>query len=172
MISIPFNFQPESVSVHTGSYTIPAGKYARVIAHINGNGSFTIDGATAIDATQASVVNVLVVNVGISPASYTVPSGYYFEGIAVATAAVTISVDGTDIGEISDTIGNKVMVGSGSTLSAPSSGISGTAKILGVSRKVSSGEGPVNSEFWLPSGTVINGSGSWRATVQIFNEIS
>lgn len=53
---VPFNFQPVAISVKTTSYTIPAGKYARVVVNLEGSATFTIGGVTALRGTQNSVL--------------------------------------------------------------------------------------------------------------------
>lgn len=47
---------PASVSVKTASYTIPAGRYARVIVNLEGSATFTINAVLALRGTQNSVI--------------------------------------------------------------------------------------------------------------------
>jgi len=47
---------PESVSVITTSYTVPAGKYAKLVVNLEGSATFTVNGTTAIRGTQNSVL--------------------------------------------------------------------------------------------------------------------
>lgn len=51
-ISYPFNFQPHSVVVQSGSYTIPAGFYANVVASPLPGGGFTINGSVAASGSM------------------------------------------------------------------------------------------------------------------------
>jgi len=84
---IPFNYQPFSVSVKTGAYTIPAGYYAYVTASVQGADTFSIGGVVAL----AGVAGVAGSGTGGASAevdtsatnttaifTYTVPAGYYF----------------------------------------------------------------------------------------------
>lgn len=118
-IVIPFNFDPIQISVVTTSFTVPAGRYARVIANVEGSATFTINGATALRGTQNSVL--------------------------------TSSVMRTD--------------GSGFLAAGPTTGIQ-NAYGFGVDQK------PLVHDFFLPTGTIINGSGSWRAVVEQYNKIT
>jgi len=117
---IPFNFQPESVSVRTGSYTIPAGKYAFVTVNVEGTGTFTIGGTTALRGTSNTVL-------ASSALDYRTGTGH--------NALITVSGGTSNDGNAFSTSTNS---------SSPT------------------------ANYWLPSGTVINGSGTWRAVVSIF----
>jgi len=90
MGSIVFNpstQQPESVSVKTGSYTIPAGYYAYVTASVQGADTFSIGGVVALQGitaittsgTGGAISSIDVETTGATTASYTVPSGYKAE---------------------------------------------------------------------------------------------
>ena len=72
---------PTSVSVKTASYTIPVGRYARVIVNLEGSATFTINSVTALRGTQYSILSsspLNTANVGgsgpIGLASTTSPS--------------------------------------------------------------------------------------------------
>ena len=127
---IPFNFQPESVSVETGSYTVPAGKYARVTVNLEGSATFTIGGATALRGTQNTVL--ASDNLRISDASF-------------PTGAGTLSAD---------TIGAADLGAAGGAFSEST-------------RQVT-----VVQSYFLPTGTLINGTGTWRAVIEIYNSIT
>lgn len=83
----PSNAQPESVSVKTGVYTIPAGYYAYVTASVQGADTFSIGGVVALAGVAsvagsgtgglASEVDTAVSNT-TAIFTYTVPTGYYF----------------------------------------------------------------------------------------------
>lgn len=129
---IPFNFQPESVSVVTGSYTVPPGKYARVIANVSGSSTFTIGGATALASTSAtwSVLasdNLRTVSGG----------GGSTNALFTNTAETSIQAVGSAFNE-------------------------STAQMNTALSEV----------YFLPSGTVINGTGTWRAVVEQYSNIS
>lgn len=66
MITFPFNFQPVSTTVRTGSYSIPSGQYAYVTATAKNGGTFSIGGTVALDSDGNSW-NVLAT----SPVDYT-----------------------------------------------------------------------------------------------------
>jgi hypothetical protein len=167
-IVVPFNFAPESVDVKTASYTIPTGKYAYVAAHVENGGTFTIDSTTALSSEAGVDGDVDDVSLsGLANGTfYTVPSGYRFEGIAkVASGNLVVGgvvrTSGTEFVEIK--------AGSGATIATT---VNVLYDIIGYSIRVSDAETSVAQGFWLPAGTVINGTGTWRATVSIYNEIS
>lgn len=126
---VPFNFKPISVSVKTASYTIPANKYARVLVNLIGSATFSINGTTALQGSQWTVLasdNLATrTDTSLTPAT--------------VTLSTTTNVD---------------------------YGSSGTAF------NESTAYQNVIAELWLPAGTEISGTGTWRAVVMEYNEIS
>ena len=178
MINLPFNFQPTSAAVKTSSYTIPSGSYAHVTAYVENGGTFTIGGSAALVSQIAVSSNVINVSQFSSSGitSYTVPTGYYFTGRVTNRyqPGVGISVGGTSIyGTLpgNDTASYAVEAGAGDVVAAQA-GLSGTVTLSGYARRVGDGETNVSASFWVPTGTVIAGTGTWKATVSLFNEIS
>lgn len=121
---IPFMEMPFSVSVKTSSYTIPAGYYARAIVNLVGTSNFTIDGSSALECNQHSVLSS--------------------DNLKLNT------VDGVTGGLLTNW----------TTSSSPTA--SGTAFNETSDIKI------VTCEFRLPTGTLIDGSGGWRATVELY----
>lgn len=123
---VPFNFQPLSVSVKTGSYTIPAGRYAFISANlVGGSGIFQIDGNTAMQ----SVTN--------TTAQTTLSSS--------SLRAVNNSIGGAinpSLGEITNPSTGSGHSDAGAAFSAS------TATFTDV--QIS------NGNFWVPTGTVLN----------------
>lgn len=119
---LPFNFQPVAVSVRTASYTIPPGRYARVVVNLEGSATFTIGGVTALRGTQNNVLS---------------SSNTQMSGTAPTQLAINSSA------------------GTGTA----AFGVSASQKVL-------------IADLWLPAGTVISGTGTWRAVVQEFNNLS
>jgi len=117
---IPFNYQPFSVSVKTGAYTIPTGYYAYVTASVQGADSFSIGGVVALQG-QASVASSgsgydtgnVNLNSGTTNTtySYTVPTGYKFQFHSVQMGSYTNSTPSLFIHS------GEVQVGSGSGIS-------------------------------------------------------
>jgi len=172
MISIPFNFQPASVSVKTSSYTIPTGKYAYVVAFVADGGYFFIDSATALMSEAGIASSIIAVS---QQSNYTVPSGYRFEGqVSTTTGASTDIVNvGVFAGELGSDKSLSVRAGSGTVIGTFNSSLSAvTPNISGFSIREALPESNNSQAFWLPSGTVINGSGTWTATVSLFNELT
>lgn len=182
---IPFNFQPESTSVKTSSYVIPAGKYAQVLASVGSDqtSTFTIDGSQALisGSSASTVIGVSLTDVAVDTTTvlYTPPAGYFFEGTIIVTATNSagneIRIGGEDLvqGGINalDTYDIKVGAGDDIAIFANSGNII-EARLIGYSRKVEAIESSKEATFWVPSGTTIAGTGTWRATVMEFAEIS
>jgi hypothetical protein len=121
-VFVPFDNNPLAVSVKTASYTIPTGRFARVLINLEGSATFTIGGVTAIRGTQNSVL------AGANLRTNT----------TISNALITTSSPGTVGAAFTDTTDQKTTI----------------------------------AELWLPSGTVINGTGTWRAVVMEYNAIS
>ena len=110
-ISIFANDRPVSVSVISGSYTVPARRWAKVVVNLEGSASFTIGGVTALRGTQNSVI------ASVSSSCNTTCSG--------ASGWPTTGSSATD---------QKTTIG----------------------------------QFEAPAGAVLNGSGTWRAIVTLY----
>jgi hypothetical protein len=123
---MPFNFQPTSVSVKTGSYTIPSGKYARVSVALLGDSTFTIGGTTCLESKTWSVLSS--------------------DNLRLADGAATNA--------LFTTVGN---TGIGST---------------GGAFNENPAYGNASCSYFLPAGTVINGTGVWRAVVEEYFNIT
>lgn len=168
MIALPFNFQPTSVDVKTASYTIPSGKYAYVTVNVENGGSFSIDGSDALLSQSQVDGSVSAVNSsGVNTTLYTVPSGYRFEGQAYCGTSSNPTIGGTQI-SLSTTL-TTIKAGSGQAIVAPTHT---TMFLTGYAIREHEGETNATASFWLPSGAVINGSGTWKATVSLFNELT
>lgn len=118
---------PVSVSVRTSSYTIPAGRYARVIANVEGSSSFTINGGLALRGTSNTVLSS--------------------DNLRLATDGNFIS--------------NKL---------ATSDTAPGGWSSIGTAFNESTNQTVSSQDYILPSGTVISGSGTWRAVVEEYEE--
>lgn len=114
-----FDFNPAAISVKTTNYTIPEGRYARVIANVEGSASFNINGSLALRGAQNSVLatSPLLLAKGGSGASGITAQSTSAAGIEAAFSSQT-------------------------------------------------DQKPLVQDFWVPQGTIISGSGSWRAVVE------
>lgn len=192
-IFVPFNFQPTSTTVRTGSYTIPAGNFAYVKVQCETGGTFSIDGSVALEAPSAvgskdfDVIAVEQTDSDTSPGgsasasiSYTPPSGYYFQGTAFATdttgGGYSINVEGSII---TQSVGEalNITVGENDTItvfSNLSGGGTVTVSLIGASIRNSSPQALnfVQESFWVPAGTQLSETGPTRYTVMLFPEIN
>lgn len=156
---------PIAVSVKTSSYTIPAGRYAKVYVEVENGGTFTIDGNTSMDTD--ALVNISSVTNSGSNVSYTVPSNYY----AIVNAFTAVSGDSTY------QVSTSYLSPAGSKSWHGGAHYGGPASVIGVFATSSGARGingvaiPSNAmnrsaHFTLPAGAIINGTGTWRATVE------
>lgn len=166
---IPFNNCPISISVKTASYTIPAGKYARIITEVDSGGLFTIDAVTAM--SSAAFVNIDSGNATNAVLNYTVPTGFRAEVTCATTVAGdTYTVNGNSATSMgANAQSTPLQVGPAGTVSlgagvVNNKGIHGTAYPSNATNR--------QATFWVPTGTVISGSGNWKAVVQEYNVIS
>lgn len=135
---VPFNFCPDSVSVKTSSYTIPAGKFARLVVNLIGTSTFTIGGVTALQGTSTTVIN---------------------------SSANLYRASGTPT-----TLSASVPPGTGlvNNASPSNAGVTTVAAVFGNSTE----EKVITIDIWVPTGTVISGTGTFRITVQEYSMIS
>lgn len=138
---VPFNFQPTAASVKTGSYTIPAGSYARVVVNLEGSATFTIDTVTALRGTQNSVLGS--------------------SGLITQTQNIEASSAG-----IATTFSGQVLIARDGEVNGGTNNSGSNAFTAATDQKT------IVAEYWLPTGTVINGTGTWRAAVMLYNEIT
>jgi hypothetical protein len=89
----------------------------------------------------------------VKTSSYTIPSGYY--------ARVTASVDG--YGPQSGSSVSYITIDGNTVLES-----NGRGAYDGVNEVMVWSQEALTRSFWVPVGTVINGSGTWYATVQLF----
>ena len=157
---------PISVSVKTASFTIPLKRFARVTVEVDSGGIFTINGVNAVTSAAFLNIDVSVTN---SSAIYNVPIGYraviasmgsqgagsnYFNGNSLASYP-------NNAGQSANVAGAQIGPGG----QAFSSGfINDDPQIAGVA--IPSNATNRQAVFMLPPGTVISGSGNWRAVVE------
>lgn len=164
-----FNGNPTSVSVKTGSYTIPAGNYAYVTAVCESGQSFSVDGTAAI-ATSGQVSATGTVNSGSPVTLITAASGATAQvDIQIATAAGvsgTLTVNGATL---QTTVASttyrfpSLFVPGGSTVTLTSLAGNTTYSVFGHYITESSR----TMSLWVPTGTVLTTSGG-RYTVALF----
>lgn len=170
MIFIPFNHQPFSVSVKTASYTIPASFYARTTVECDSGGTFTIDTVTAVDTDP--FVNINQSGVNLVALTHTVPTGYMSKVTAMDNnGAETISINANGAQALAANIySEKYEIGPAGTATISPPAGTGNVFLQGVS--IPSNATNRQAVFWLPTGTVINGTGNWKAVVELYPMIS
>lgn len=169
-VFVPFDNNPLAVSVKTASYTIPTGRFAKVYVECDSGGQFTINGAVAVKTD--AFINIDIA--GGNNLTYTVPSGYY---AIFASAGGTQTGSAYFNGNISSDYG--VSAGSSALVQGTSVGPGGSITVLlnsGFSEiagtAIPSNATHRQAEFFLPAGTIISGSGNWKAVVMEYNAIS
>lgn len=119
---------PISTTVITSSYTVPVGRFAKLVANLEGSATLTINGVTALRGTQNSVL-------GSSPLNHRV----WFNAGASRNENVLQTL-----------------------------GADNVSFTLGSSFASATDQKTVTADLSLPAGTVIAGTGTWRATVMLF----
>lgn len=187
MSSIVFNpstQQPDSVSVKTGTYTIPTGFYAYVTASVQDTDTFSIGGVVALSATgnvtQSLTTGAVsaVSQSALNSTSYTVPSGYYFQGQATSDSLPAIAIGGLNVGRgtvYTSTSPSTFFAGSGDAVLVSNTG--NTCILTGVSIRPFSittmglPASAVSGSFWVSSGTILTTTtGSY--TVSLYRNIA
>jgi hypothetical protein len=152
---------PASISVKTASYTIPAGRYARVYTECDSGGIFTINAVNAV--VTAAFVNIDLQGT-TSNFAYTAPSGFYAKVTAAAGGGTTFSVNGNVSQALTGTAySSQFEIGPSGTMAVPSTFLS-SGFIQGVA--IPSNATNRQATFYVPTGTVISGSGNWKAIVE------
>ena len=126
---VPFNHLPSSVNVQTGSYSIPAGYYARAVVNITGSGNFSVNGSNVLIGSQ----NTVLASDNLRTSNYsTGPTNDYIGSLTVTTT-------------------------SDASWKNP----------IGSAFNESTDEKVITQDYWLPSGTTINGS-NYRALIELY----
>lgn len=162
-VTYGFSGNPDSVSIQTGSYTIPAGKYAQVTAFVDPGSTFSIDGTTVLTPSSAGTVQSASANFDNST-TYTVPSGYAFSGVVFCSPTGNTLLQGKTLGTASAVLVG-VSAGPGAVFSVS---LANTGTVVGSLVPVSNGAGAVTASYWVPTGTVLNTSGG-KYVVQLFS---
>jgi hypothetical protein len=178
VINIPFNFQPESVDVKTSLYTIPSGKYAKVVAYCPVGSQFLIGGTAALISSTAIVNSIS--DAGTLSATTTIKGAAggntVFEGtLRIITGSGNWSLQVGGINILTPTAGTyELKVGPDDNIVLAE--LLGTDNIsyslVGYEYSRTERDTELTEEFWVTSGTQLNVTGSARFTVMLFNEIS
>lgn len=165
MLFKPFDYNPVSVSVKTGSYSIPAGRYAYVVPECD-DSNFTIDGNSAVQSRQYSINGsvpsvpgggartLLTTNNNLGPIKIKGVSDTNFlllrpaGGSSGGTDDITIhdSTDPTKTQEITFNVGDSLYFKNDGGLATVSYNVTGYR--LGINYA---------NGFWVPTGTSLNG---------------
>lgn len=176
-IQVPFNYEPDSVSVKTGSYSIPSGQYAFVTAYCRDGGTFSIGGTVALEADGTDLDgDILTVSESRTSAGtvHATTNGYSFEGHLLFTAgsALTITVGGvTTVTGASP--GERYEVKAGPAEDINIGGTTPQGTLVGFERRpMGQVRSIVSGSFWVPASTALTLSGNTRYTVSLYNNIS
>jgi hypothetical protein len=122
-------------------------------------------------------------SVAVKTATYTIPAGYYARAIVNLEGAATFTIDAVTAlrGTQNSVLGSSVLdyhnatdVGGsvvGQTLYSGSGPTSAAARVGDAFTSVTD-QKSITQELRLPTGTVINGTGTWRAVVELYPMIS
>jgi hypothetical protein len=162
-----FMGNPASLTVGTGSYTVPANKYAFCTAQVMNGGTFTIDASTALSSQALDIARV---NINATTTqTHTVNSSRWFVGGAATQASGAAwtydGMLGTAVTLVNGTTSSVPPIGPGGTIVLTSGGVQKNLIGAEVGKQNTSSDG----SFWLPTGTTINTTGTGYYTVQVFN---
>ncbi len=190
-VVVPFDFNPESSIVYTGSYTVPAGKYAIVTAQVHNGGAFTIDGVTALDSDQNLVDGITNITGSTGKTVAFTVSGdaiweidLFYRNVVVGSSIdiisrrdgdtnyehVLVSSSVTETGELR---GIKLIQGDQIVADLSNTSDSARLRIAGVN--LAAGNDSVTGKFEVSAGTALNVSGvsgNARYTVALYNEVT
>lgn len=177
---IPFNNQPISVNVRTTSYTIPAGRYAKV------QGYFTASGqASSATYTQQSMTingsSVLWESFKVGRGTTGTSVTFTFPSTCLGNALIFIN---TGANSFTTTVGfNGYVLYTGTalystTLNTPIAGGEQVTisefQLSSAVRSIYASFVPLREKFetWVPTGTILAGTGAYVWYVEEFNMIS
>lgn len=158
-IVVPFDFNPVSTSVKTGTFVIPAGQYAYVAVQARNSGYFAIDGVIALN-TSAEVITA--VN---TTTSHAVSASGYFEGVMSNSSggAGTYTIAGITYNvALGENVPVKTGPGVTITITGGTMALTGWQKV-GIRKDA-------EAFYWVPSGTSLTVSGDVSYAVSLFNE--
>lgn len=175
MIAFPFNHQPDSVSIKTSSYTIPSGKYARVTV-TDFTSDFTIDSVVAIEQCEFQGT----IGSGAGAIRFTNTTNYALKGHfwLESTGFLYVNQKSLPTATVAALILKHTYTGNSMTLTSqgsreiilyPDDVIYGAASSSDGGYSLRSENEPAQTEFWVPSGTDLDGS---RYIVELYNELT
>lgn len=167
-VFVPFNNRPFSTDVKTSSYTIPSGYFARVFAVADAGATVTVDSDTLL--SNSGGVSLAAVNLNDEGETYTIPAGNYFEGLVSVSSGISSARfgDGTfTIPLALNAITYNLKFGPGTIIESHTG--TGNVWILGY---LKSSDTVATADVWVKTGAVVNGTGTWRAFVMLYADIT
>lgn len=162
---IPFNQQPDSSNFFiTGSYTIPAGKYARVTADCVQGGIFSINSNQVIITENPLTYSL---NNVVSGTVTTFGAGYIYEvsfgahatnGSGILNNAAVIPIVTTDLSKV-------YKLGPGSTFTSTVN-----YDVVGIGIPLRNLN--VRDYYWVKTGDILTITNTCRVHVELYNMIS
>jgi len=162
---VPFNFQPFSTTIKTASYTVPAGYYARITPMLN---NISVDGVYINNGpltVQSGDTTNLTLNIHAG-------QPYIFNWALIGSGTDYYTINGVNYGRGGTAPYNTA---SGSVLLVPTN----FASTVSMTYTGTASEGPWslqlwtstpnNSQFWVKTGTVMDGS---RYIVELYPQIT
>ena len=164
-VSFAVERAPLSVQVITGSYTVPSRKIAKVYVECDSGGIFSINGVNAV--TTSPFINIAQSTTANGSLSYSVPANYRAEVVSSTNAVgVWNHIGGGSSTWITTTEQTQIKLSLGPLASISTANQSANKAYSGVA--IPSNATNRQANFTLPAGTVLNGTGNWRATVEIY----
>lgn len=105
------------------------------------------------------------ISVSVKTAGYTIPANRYARAVVNVIGSGTFTIAGsTALASTQATVastGPSIPIGNNNALMTSGTASGGTHNWTGVTK-----QDAISEDFFLPAGTVINGTGTWRATVE------
>jgi len=170
MLFKPFDYNPNSVSVKTGSYSIPAGRYALIEAEVRNGGTFSIDGSVALKSVstliQASATgNATVFTCAAGRTAEVSVYGRFNAGTGniVYRQSAGQTIDLSPAGGSNDIHESNIKMAGGDTIELVQTGAPVDGYVTG--KYTDDDCNPVVATFWVPTGTSLTLAGDARYTV-------
>lgn len=167
-----FDFNPPVTGVTTGTYTVPAGKYALVTCECENGGSVTLNSSTVIQSPTGGGYTRINAERTTTGNVYTVASGHRFEGNIFINDPADLGLGSGSFDSV-DVTNSGLADGQLSVVLGPAEEVDydgtngGKVAVVGVEIPVGPPSTSVTS-IWVKAGDAVSGTGTYRITYAEF----
>lgn len=115
------------------------------------------------------------ISTSVKTSSYTIPAGNYARASVFILGTGTFTIDGlVACGGVQNTVlaSDNLKLGTTSLPGALITAASDSGYSTGGAFTEATDLKPIVAEYWLPTGTVVSGSGTWAVTIELYNMIT